>query len=115
MRYGKGDIVLVNDFVYPDGGKGTLHSFVVTGAKGEEVDLIPLEYLCFLISSQKSKEELPFNEPIGKDGGNRLQKDSHVKCDYLYGIPEEKIIMHVGSVTPEQYLRFMELYDASKG
>ena len=77
----------------------------------DELEILPLEYLCFLISSVKEKESFPFNVPIKKDNINRLKEDSHVKCDYIYeNIKEEDIIMVVGSITPEQYEIFVDTY-----
>jgi len=44
---------------------------------------------------------------------NNLQKDSHVKCDYIYeGISKDDILMVVGSVTPEQLDSFWDAFDA---
>ena len=109
-----GDIVLINSFKYPDGSDGSLHSFVVVDIENDEVGLLPFEYLCFLISSRESKEDFPYNIPIKKDNTNRLKKDSHVKCDYIYeGIRKDDIIMVVGSVTPEQLDSFWDAYEAS--
>ena len=56
-----GDIVLVSNFKYPDGSDGSLHSFVVIDIENDELDLMPLEYLCFLISSKDAKEGYPYN------------------------------------------------------
>ena len=111
MKCKVGDIVLINHFKYPSGAEGSLHSFVVIDIKKDELEIMPFEYLCFLISSNKSKENSPYNLPIKKDHINRLKSDSHVKCDYIYeGIKEDDIIMIVGAVTPEQYKAFIELY-----
>jgi len=107
-----GDIVLITNFTYPDGSDGSLHSFVVIDIEMDELNLLPFEYLCFLISSQKTKERLPYNVPIAKDAANRLQKDSHVKCDHIYeGIKKDDILMVVGSVTPEQLDRFWDAFN----
>ena len=89
-----GDIVLVSNFRYPDGSDGSLHSFVVIDIEKDELGIMPLEYLCFLISSKKAKENLAFNVPIKKDSTNRLQMDSRVKCDYIYeGIKKDDIFL----------------------
>jgi len=50
MNCGIGDIVLVSNFRYPDGSDGSLHSFVVIDIVNDELNLMPREYLCFLIS-----------------------------------------------------------------
>jgi len=107
-----GDIVLINNFSYPDGSVGSLHSFVVIDIEKDELEVMPLEYLCFLLSSNKARENMPHNVPIIKDSLNRLKKDSHVKCDYIYGgITKDDIIMVVGSVTPEQLESFWDAYE----
>jgi len=108
-----GDIVLVSNFRYPDGSDGSLHSFVVIDIANDELDLMPLEYLCFLISSKGSKESYPYNIQIKKDDTNRLVVDSHVKCDFIYeGIKKDDILMVVGSVTQEQLDSFWDAYEA---
>ena len=111
MKCEIGDIVLIHDFKYPNGKLGSLHSFVVIDIEKDELEVLPFEYLCFLISSQKEKESYPYNVPLKKDNANGLLKDSHVKCDYIFGgIKQDDIIMVVGSVTPEQYEKFIEVY-----
>jgi len=108
-----GNIVLINNFKYSDGSDGNLHSFVIIDIDKGELDIMPLEYLCFLISSNKSKESMSHNVPIKKDKTNNLQKDSHVKCDYIYeGISKDDILMIVGSVTSEQLDSFWDAFDA---
>jgi len=108
-----GDIVLVSNFKYPDGSDGSLHSFVVIAIENDELNLMPFEYLCFLISSKGSKENYPYNIPLKKDDINRLIVDSHVKCDFIYeGIRKDDILMVVGSVTPEQLDSFWDAYEA---
>jgi hypothetical protein len=117
MKCNIGDIVLVNEFEYPDGRKGTLHSFVVMDIDVDEFTLVNLDYLCFLISSNTKKNNVnnpnfPYNEPIEPTEENGLIESSHVKCDFLYEkIKGNNIIMHVGTVNPEQYARFLELYN----
>ncbi|MCL2088606.1 MAG: hypothetical protein FWH14_03895 [Oscillospiraceae bacterium] len=112
MKYKIGDIVLISNFKYPDGESGSLHSFVIIDIENDELEIFPFEYLCFLISSNKSKERFSYNIPIKKDRINRLKKDSHVKCNYIYdGIKEDDIIMVIGSVTKEQYDSFLSAYE----
>jgi len=108
-----GDIVLVSNFKYPDGSDGSLHSFVVIEIENDELDLMPFEYLCFLISSNATKENYPYNIQLKKDDTNRLIVDSHVKCDFVYeGIRKDDILMIVGSVTPEQLDSFWDAYES---
>ena len=117
MKCEIGDIVLVNNFVYPDGARGTLHSFVVMDIIQDEFRLVNLDYLCFLISSNIKKNNdvnpnYPYNEPIKSTAESGLLEDGHVKCDALFGtIKEDDIIMRVGRVTQLQYDRFVELYE----
>jgi hypothetical protein len=111
MNYRIGDIVLINNFKYSDGSDGSLHSFVIIDIEQGEFDIMSFEYLCFLISSKASKEKMPYNVSIKKDKTNRLQMDSHVKCDYIYeGITKDDIIMLVGSVTQEQLDKFWNVF-----
>ena len=116
MKYEIGDIVLVDKFIYSDGRRGTLHNFVIVGINQDEFQLVDLDYMCFLISSNIAKSNIvnpdyPFNEPIYADKETGLKRDGHVKCDELLeGIKKDNIIMHVGSISQEQYDRFTELY-----
>ena len=108
-----GDIVLVSNFKYPDGSDGSLHSFVVIDIEQDELGILPFEYLCFLISSNKSKEGFLQNIPLKKDDTNRLLTDSHVKCDYIFdGIKKDDILMIVGSVTQQQLDSFWDAFNA---
>ena len=116
MKFEIGDIVLVDKFTYSDGRKGELHNLVIVGINQDEFQLVDLDYMCFLISSNIEKSNsvnpnYPFNEPILASNETGLKKDGHVKCDELLeGIKKDNIIMHVGYVTQEQYDRFTELY-----
>ena len=74
----------------------------ISGIENDELDLMPFEYLCFLISSKAFKDNYPYNILLKKDDINRLIVDSHVKCDFIYeGIRKDDILMVVGSVTPD--------------
>ena len=114
-----GDIVLISKFKYPDGTPGSLHFFVVMDIKQDEFTLVNIEYLCFLISSNTSKNNtinpnFPYNEPIFPADEIRLPEPSHVKCDILISIVnKDDIIMNIGKITQEQYDRFIELYEES--
>ncbi|MCL1882378.1 MAG: hypothetical protein FWF81_01310 [Defluviitaleaceae bacterium] len=104
MKCAVGDIVLINNFTYPDGTDGTLHSFVVVDVNKDEFELVTLDYMCFLISSQTDKNSdvnpnYPCNESIAATKGTGLKRSGHVKCDYLFtGIKEHNIFMKVGMV-----------------
>jgi len=118
MKCEIGDIVLVNNFTYPDGTKGTLHKFVVIDINQDEFELVNLDYLCLIISSNVNKTNTTnrnflYNEPIPPTTESGLRHDGHVKCDYLYSIKEDDIFMKVGTVTLTQYNRFLELHDLS--
>ena len=120
MKCEVGDIIVVNNFEYADGSKGTLHYFVIIAINKDEFEIVNLDYLCFLISSVTSKNNnvninFPFNEPISPTDENGLKFCGHVKCDMLYEtIKESDIIMRLGKITDEQYDRFMELYEESQ-
>lgn len=104
MKCEIGDIVLVNNFKYESGAEGTLHSFVVVDIVKDEFEIINLDYVCFLISSNMNKSNdvninYPYNEPIEPTEESGLKKRSHVKCDYLYDkIKENDIFMRIGTI-----------------
>jgi len=84
----------------------------------DEITAVPLEYLGFIVSSNIQKNNdlnasYLYNEPINRDEINRLSKNSHVKCDELISINPRNVIMKLGNVTTEQYIRFMELFKES--
>ena len=116
LKFEIGDIVRVDRFTYPDGRQGEHHNFVIIGINQDELKLIDLDYMCFIISSNTDKSnnvnpKYPFNEPIPASRETGLKRDGHVKCDELIeGIKKDRIIMHVGSVSQEQYDRFTELF-----
>jgi len=119
MKCEIGDIVLVNNFKYPDGTDGSLHSFVVVDITKDEFSIVNLDYVCFLISSNMKKSSdinprYPYNEPIEATERSGLKVRSHVKCDHMFEkIKADDIIMRVGTVTAMQYNKFMELYQKS--
>ena len=118
MHCDVGDIVLVDCYKYPDGNEGKYHCFVIMHIQNDEITATPLEYFGFIISSRAVKsntinEYYPYNEPITPDKNNRLEKNSHVKCDELIVINPIHVIMKWGSVSLSQYGRFMELFEKS--
>ena len=118
MKCEIGDIVLVNSYKYLDGTDGSYHNFVIAAMNEDKVTLVHLDYFGFIVSSQIAKnndvnKNFPYNEPINPDEINKLQKRSHVKCDELISVKPENIIMKLGTVTAEQYTRFIELYKNS--
>jgi hypothetical protein len=115
MKCELGDIVLVNNYQYTDGREGSYHNFVIAEIDEDEFTLVHLDYFGFIVSSQISKNSdinkaFPYNEPISSDDINRLPKSSHVKCDELINVKPNNIIMKLGTVTVEQYAKFMQLY-----
>ena len=91
-----GDIVLVDNYKHRDGTDGKYHNFVIVDIEGDEFNLVPIEYMGFLISSNTDKNNnenpnYPYNEPIKSDNVNGLPKDSHVKCDYQIKIGKDNI------------------------
>jgi len=120
MRCEIGDIVLVDKYEYSSAEPGSYHNFVVVDIRGDDLDLISLDYMGFLVSSQTDKNnnvnpKFPYNEPISPSENNSLTKESHVKCDYQITINEDNIVMKTGAVTVAQYEKFMELYRKSLG
>ena len=118
MRCEIGDIVLADKYKYPNGELGSYHFFVIIDTDDENFDVVSLDYIGFLISSNINKNnnvntKYPYNEPIIPDELNRLPKKSHVKCDRQITINEDNIIMKLGNITISQYERFMELYKLS--
>ena len=118
MKCEIGDIVLVNSYKYPDGTDGSFHYFVIAAIDEDEFTLVHLDYFGFIVSSQIAKnndknKSFIYNEPINPDEVNRLPKRSHVKCDELISVKPNNIIMKLGTVTIEQYDRFMKLYEKS--
>lgn len=93
-KYEVGDIVFVSKYNYDKGEKGQNHLFVIINI--DDVELVPIEYFGLIVSShiEKSKENNPFfkfNEKINKNNLNNLNKDSIVKCDKVYKIPQKNI------------------------
>ena len=118
MKCEIGDIVLVNSYKYPDGTNGSYHNFVIAAIDEDELTLVHLDYFGFIVSSQISKnnntnKNFPFNEPVNPDEINRLPKRGHVKCDELINVKPDSVIMKLGTVTINQFDRFMELYEKS--
>ena len=117
-NYEIGDIVMVDNYKYPDGRKGEYHFVVIMFITDDEITAIPIEYLGFVVSSRSDKNNdinanFPYNEPIEPDTINNLPKKSHVKCDELVSINPRNIIMKLGQITTTNYTRFMELYEES--
>lgn len=113
-KYEVGDIVFVSKYSYDGGQNGQNHLFVIIDIDDEQ--LVPIEYFGLIVSShiEKSKENNPFfkfNEKLNKNDKNNLNKDSIVKCDQIYRIPQKNIQFKIGQVDIDDYMRFMEAYN----
>lgn len=112
-KYDLGDIVFVNEFDYENNQPGENHLFVVVA---DDDKVLPLEYFGLIVSShrEKSKENsgLKYNEPLDKNKGNALKRDSIVKCDQLYTFPKANIQFKIGSVDVDDFIRFIQAYEA---
>ncbi|MCX4254586.1 MAG: type II toxin-antitoxin system PemK/MazF family toxin [Bacilli bacterium] len=114
-KYEVGDIVFVSKYSYDGGEKGQNHLFVIIDV--EDNQLVPVEYFGLIVSShiEKAKETgkpiFKFNEKLNKNSKNNLNKDSIVKCDQIYQIPEKNIQFKIGQVDIDDYIRFMEAYN----
>lgn len=106
-KYGIGDIVFVENYMYKSGKKGENHLFVII----DEGQAIDINYFGFLLSSKKSKNTYPYNESLDKDEMNCLRKDSIVKCDDLIEINENEIRLKIGVVSEQELERFITTYE----
>lgn len=110
IRYGtyqEKDIIFIKEYEYSDGTMGRDHLFVIVDENNTSV---PLEYFCFLISSNLSKLKYKTNALIKKDEQNHLMKDSLVKLDIGYIIPHKNIVNKIGMVTDEQLKLYKKLH-----
>lgn len=112
-KYEVGDIVFVSKYSYDDGEN---HLFVIIDA--DDNQLVTIEYFGLIVSShiEKAKENntnsiFKFNEKLNKNKSNNLHKDSIVKCDQIYSIPEKNIQFKIGQVDIDDYIRFMKTYN----
>lgn len=111
-KYEIGDIVFVSKYDYDNGEKGQNHLFVIID---DDNQLVPIEYFGLIVSSHREKakdvSEFKFNEPLNKTRENKLKKDSIVKCDQIYKIPEKNIQFKIGQVDIDDYIRFVDAYE----
>lgn len=114
QEYEVGDIVLVSDIKEPKKKMDEVryHPFIIID---EECSCVSTDFYGFLISSKiqknKDKSKYRYNEPIEKNEENNLSKDGHVKCDVLYKFDKDYIIMKIGTVSVEEFLRFLKAYE----
>lgn len=110
-KYNIGDIVFVSDVENPKNEGAKFHYFVIID---EDQSIIDVSLYGFLISSQinknKNKSRYKYNELITKSKKNGLKTDGHVKCDTLYSFSKWNVIIKVGEVELEDFLRFISAY-----
>lgn len=85
--------------IYSDGRIGTNHLFVIIDKNNTAV---PIENISMLISSNLSKLKFKANKLLKKDKTNNLYKDSIVKTDVIYKIPNEQISFRIGKIDIEK-------------
>ena len=107
-KYEIGDIVFVSKYKYENGEDGNNHLFVIISKDNE---YIPIEYFGMIVSSQIKKAKYKSNVKIIKNNENGLHQDSIVKCDYIYKFPSKNIVMKIGRVDIDDYLKFIEIYN----
>lgn len=111
-KYEIGDIVFVSKYNYDNGTKGQNHLFVIID---DDNQLVPIEYFGLIVSSHREKAKeisgFKYNEPLNKNDKNNLKKDSIVKCDQIYQIPEKNIQFKIGQVDIDDYIRFIAAYE----
>lgn len=110
--YEIGDIVFVKEYSYPDGKKGENHFFVIID---QDNTAVPIENFGMLVSSNLNKLKFKINKLLEKDEKNNLHKDSLVKTDIIYKIPNEQIIFKIGIVSYEKIEEYRKsFYDNLK-
>ena len=115
-KYEVGDIVFVSKYNYEGGQDGKNHLFVIVDIG--DIQFVPVEYFGMIVSShiEKAKENnsssiFKFNEKLNKDKNNNLHKDSIVKCDQIFKIPQKNIQFKIGQVDTDDYIRFMAAFN----
>lgn len=110
--YEIGDIVFVREYSYPDGKIGNNHFFVIID---KDNIAVPIENFGMLLSSNLDKLKFKANKLLEKDETNNLHKDSLVKTDVIYKIPNEQIIFKIGIVSYEKIEEYKKsFYDSLK-
>ncbi len=110
--YEIGDIVFVREYSYPDGKICNNHFFVIID---QDNTAVPIENFGMLLSSNLDKLKFKANKLLEKDETNNLHKDSLVKTDVIYKIPNEQIIFKIGIVSYEKIEEYKKsFYDSLK-
>ena len=106
-NYKIGDIVVVNEYSYLNGEKGSNHLFVIID---QDNVAVPIENFGMLISSNLKKLKYSSNVLLEKDGSNNLNKDSIVKTDVVYKILNENILFKIGQVDMNKILEYKKCF-----
>ncbi len=92
---------------YKNGARGSNHFFVII----DEEQAIDFNYFGFLLSSNINKVSFPYNRLLEKNSQNGLLKDSIVKCDDFIKIENHQIAFKIGSVTEDDLISFLNIYE----
>lgn len=109
--YKIGDIVYVNKYYYLDGSVGGNHFFVIIE---QDNIAVPIENLGMLISSRLEKLKYKSNVELKKDEFNNLDRDSIVKTDAIYKIPNDQILFKMGEVSLDKIEEYKKCYRKNK-
>lgn len=91
---------------------GNNHFFVIID---QDNTAVPIENFGRLVSSNLNKLKFKTNKLLEKDETNNLHKDSLVKTDVIYKIPNEQIIFKIGIVSYEKIEEYRKSsYDSLK-
>lgn len=105
--YNIGDIVFVSRYKYLDGKSGNNHLFVIIEQNNIAV---PIENFGMLISSKIEKSKYKSNKIIKSNKKNNLQVDSIVKTDVIYKIPNDQILLKIGSIDIDEVNEYKEIF-----
>ena len=106
-KFNIGDIVFVAKYHYKSGEVGEKH-FLVIIDDGQAIEID--SYFGFLLTSNAKQKRYKYNRELKKDGKNKLDKDSVVKCDDFIEISERDIQFKVGEVEQKDLERFLNTY-----
>jgi hypothetical protein len=110
-QYKTGDIVFIKEYQYLNGTEGRNHLFVIIE---RNCLIVPIENFCMLLSSKIDKVKYKSNVLLKKDELNHLKKDSIVKTDVIYNIPDDQILFKVGVVDSKKIELFKKMYCLNK-
>lgn len=99
--------MFVAKYQYKSGEMGENH-FLVIIDDGQAIDID--NYFGFLLTSNMGQKKYQYNKLLKKNGTNKLNKDSIVKCDDFIEISEKEIKFKVGEVEQKDLERFLNTY-----